>query len=350
MTGRSTPEAKPNSVKQSLEAIERRHALIAGSMVSGKTPSAILKAMKLEYVKQHGPEALQPRRRQPMPPAVIRFLLRLDKHVPTALVAGYLIAYFPIFWSNLRGMMAFCAETGTIKAEVSFTSQDMEFDLTRLTRANLRFSIAALSRLGPIDDPDPVQVALITDGDYIVVRPPPSKADRFGERWGNHPIYLEYSRSADVSAAREIVNMETVLPCRGALRRKRPLFVLNAYYQHFHHSLLDRALRDMLSLVPPSLITLKQCQELSWHSFRVTLASSLKAASTDKNPISDSDIQALCRWATPEALRIYARWTPEDYMAKLRKAKAVLHLRSVGLPRLDDAVLYEAAQEEAGDR
>ena len=57
----------------------------------------------------------------------------------------------------------------------------------------------------------------------------------------------------------------------------------------------------------------------SWHSYRVTLAMAIMAMVTTngrtqaKKDEAEAIAQALCRWKSIEAVRIYARWNPADY-------------------------------------
>ena len=77
----------------------------------------------------------------------------------------------------------------------------------------------------------------------------------------------------------------------------------------------------------------------SWHSFRIYLACALLAAKVD-----GPTIQAMLRWRSPEALKLYARWNAGDYADMLKRACAadVTSVRATmwRLPRtdIDDAV------------
>eukprot|EP00965_Chrysotila_dentata_P018981 632857-Pleurochrysis_carterae.AAC.1 len=58
----------------------------------------------------------------------------------------------------------------------------------------------------------------------------------------------------------------------------------------------------------------KTARVFSWHSLRIGLARALRAAGCP-----DENIQLICRWASPQSLRVYARlgtaknagWTDE---------------------------------------
>ena len=242
-------------------------------------------------------------------------------------------------WSEtVKGLVCFCAETGSRKSEVSLPEVSSSFDRSRLTRSNLRFVTSTGQRL---DDPTRDQLLLMKDGSYVTVRPCASKTDRHGEKWGNHSMYLDYSTTADICTARHLVNMELLNPCRGVMRQHTPLFSLGVSGQHLHHALMDKMLVDLLSFVPASCLGHELRDNLSWHSFRVYLACALKAMQVD-----DDDICAMCRWSTKEALRIYARWEPSNYIALLRSARSVMSLDSFAVgsePAVDDNELFAAA-------
>jgi len=53
----------------------------------------------------------------------------------------------------------------------------------------------------------------------------------------------------------------------------------------------------------------------SIHSFRIGFACTLLAAGCD-----GFTIQALCRWKSPESLKVYARLNPDDYAGWITKA------------------------------
>ena len=63
--------------------------------------------------------------------------------------------------------------------------------------------------------------------DYAVVIPPPSKADQFGTAWGSNPIYLRFSDTAAINAARAIRDLKLAWPIAAADRQNTPLFVIS---------------------------------------------------------------------------------------------------------------------------
>ena len=78
----------------------------------------------------------------------------------------------------------------------------------------------------------------------------------------------------------------------------------------------------------------------SFHSFRIALACELLAAGA-----SSTLIQALCRWRSEEAVKIYARFNLDDYVEWLRAAatKNATSVRTSSLPTFYSDVAIAAA-------
>ena len=74
-----------------------------------------------------------------------------------------------------------------IKREVSipdkgkWTRRFISFD-------NVKWSIGGIVYTAPTAE----QLAALREGDFALLRPPPSKADQFGLHWGASTIYLPY--------------------------------------------------------------------------------------------------------------------------------------------------------------
>jgi hypothetical protein len=60
--------------------------------------------------------------------------------------------------------------------------------------------------------------------DFSIIKPPRSKADQDGTKFGALPIYLPFDPPDSASAAVRLQRLETRFPCRGTLRLSRPLF------------------------------------------------------------------------------------------------------------------------------
>ena len=97
---------------------------------------------------------------------------------------------------------------------------------------------------------------------------------------------------------------------------------------------VERILRPML--VATKLVSVEEAKVYSFHSFRIFLASALKATK-----VSDDDIQRLLRWSSREAMLVYTRpdrdWQAQTIEATLMAAPQ-LDVRSAAnlTPEVDD--------------
>ena len=153
-------------------------------------------------------------------------------------------------------------------------------------------------------------------GDYVAIRPPLSKADPFGGVWCGRTIHLPWMpmEKAPINAARMLALMELSYPCEGMkMRKQTPLFTITknvdaAFKQCHVEPLFDHVL--LLIGVPA-----QQIKCYSFHSFRIFLACALLARGA-----SDSMIQAMLRWQTPQSLRVYARINASQYGSVIEDA------------------------------
>ena len=107
------------------------------------------------------------------------------------------------------------------------------FTRTTISRASIAWRFHWQDeKAPPIRNPTAEMLRNLVDGDIMVVTPPVSKADKFGTSWGNSPIFLRYSRTAKVNAARELAEIELALPCSGEDRAITPLFTAHLNSRH----------------------------------------------------------------------------------------------------------------------
>ena len=140
--------------------------------------------------------------------------------------------------------------------------------------------------------------------DFVILRPPPTKADWFNEYFGSRPIYLPFDPRDTINAATWIRRMVIRMPCPVGSRDSTLLFCVSESLEPFLASTVDTTLRELLLLHLPAADA--TCR--SFHSFRIGYACALKAAGA-----SVDEIQCLCRWKSAESVVIYARFNPEHY-------------------------------------
>jgi len=174
------------------------------------------------------------------------------------------------------------------------------------TRTDVTYIIAGV----PVCDPTPAQLAALQPGDTILIAPPRSKTDQFGEIHSPFPSAVAFSTDPN-SAGYIIQQIELRRPVHGVSRGVTPLFA-DEYGLPYTHSVMDTLLHAALV----RLYGEKVASCYSWHSLRSGLATALKAAGC-----ADDVIQMICRWANPESLKIYALHGTSLHINWVDKAK-----------------------------
>jgi hypothetical protein len=237
------------------------------------------------YVNVYGVNALMPNRREPMTMTMLRAMQRVG-----CLRLGTR-TYDPnsALGVAFRGILAVGFRTGHRLAEfVAHPSGELCY----LTRGSISYVMGGVASR----DPSVEQLRALRPGDVILIQPPRSKTDQFGEIHCPFPSSVPFSLDGG-SAGYIIRQIELDRPCRGAARESTPLFADEGGYP-YTHAILDRLLDQMLLFCFGAGAV--KCY--SWHSLRIGLATALKAVNCD-----DSVIQMICRWMNPESLRAYAR-------------------------------------------
>ena len=190
-------------------------------------------------------------------------------------------------------------------------------------------------------DPSEAQWASMKTGDYIVVVPPRSKTDQFGEVHCPFPSTIPFEDTA-LNAARRIRDAALRHPCHGEARDTTPLFADQDGKPH-SHSHLDALLRKVLTYT----VGPERAQLYSWHSARIGLACALRAANCPPETV-----QLICRWMCPESLRVYAlKGTSEHALWVSRAMSAnVDAVRGTSYPVIGAADRLIRMQDELAQR
>lgn len=198
-----------------------------------------------------------------------------------------------------------------------------------------------------VEAPSAEQLRSLQDGDYALLRPPPSKADQFGLHWGASTIYLRFFADAaavPICAARELAAEELRRMVPAARRVHTPLFSPTAAGSTpWTHGQLDGAMSRMLTVLEGA----EAAKGHSVHSFRIYLACALLEAGA-----SSGTIQCMLRWRSDDALRIYARINDYRY-ADWLDAAASARVSSVRtttrvVQEMEDAATGPTGSREAG--
>ena len=244
---------------------------------------------------------------EPLGPPLVRSILSTPEG--TKLGNKVLDWSSPLFLC-LAAMIALGGGTGFRKAEVALPN-GVPMDDRRLLRSSLLWEIDGVL----VVDPTPGMLQnLVPLRDKAVIKPPRSKADQDGTKFGAHPIYQIYDPTDTANAATWLRRLELRYPRRGALRRSTPLFFSEARsFTPITHSTVDTYLNHLLRHNVPA----SDVNNYSFHSLRIGFASALLAAGCPYDMI-----QALARWRSAESVKIYARLNPSDYTGWVCKALA----------------------------
>jgi len=288
-----------------VSGVRRVHARLLIKMVSSKQITDVLKGITAAHIHEHGFESLLPQRKDPIGPPLLRTLLATPN--------GTKLGNSTLDWSSplflcLAAMFALGSGTGFRKAEVSLPDGS-DFDDRRLRRSSLLWLIDGTLHASPSPE---LLASMVPLRDMAVIKPPRSKADQDGTKFGTHPIYQIFDPSDSANAATWLRRIELTFPLHGALRLHSPLFFSNSHdFSPILHSTVDRILGHLLRFhLPP-----QTASNYSFHSFRIGFACSLLAAGCPYDMI-----QALARWSSVESVKIYARLNPSDYSSWVAKA------------------------------
>ena len=295
---------KPASALAILQHIRRMHVKLDVPVISLRPCVRAMQKLIEEWVEEYSVEALQPRRKAALTAQLIIELVRLVAVDPT-LSDGDRPAWVAV-WHLL-------AQTGFRKAEVAL-ADGVSFNKFCISWDNIKWSVGG--KVYPALTP--ALRNLMTDGDYLIVRPPPSKADPFALRWGISPIYLPYIEAAPICAARAVADLEIIRQPPTGKRSKTPLFA-TAAGAPFRRSNVTNHFDSWMARVGGARgWEAGASKKYSCHSFRVHLACALAAAGA-----SDMRIQSMLRWASVDALHCYKQTAVETYGAWVAAASAV---------------------------
>ena len=129
--------------------------------------------------------------------------------------------------------------------------------------------------------------------------------------WGGRDMWFRYDDSNPLNFAWRWQQWELAFPCPLEARGEWAAFSPHGNAQPFSGKQADGKLRELML----AIMSAAEAARHSWHAARVTIATRLFARRG--NGIARDEIegviQALVRWKTPEAMRLYARMEPGTY-------------------------------------
>jgi hypothetical protein len=147
-------------------------------------------------------------------------------------------------------------------------------------------------------------VAALRTGALLCVLPQPSKADQNNETWGNKKMHFELRIGEPLNFAAAWRQWQLNHPVALDRRSSAPAFSPTASAVPYRGDELQKDFNELLVFLFGVAIAALH----SLHALRVTVACVLLA-----HKRSDGRIQAICRWKSPESLRVYAEMTAEEY-------------------------------------
>ena len=237
-----------------------------------------------------------------------------------------------VIGSHCSTRMHLCTARQSGQRKADLASLDEEREAHEMGRDNLTWYLSDGAG-GYVHVPELPPAHVLVDNECACLRPAASKADQTAEHFGNQLIYLPVVHSDVNNAALALAQLEHKCPCHGSARVGAPLLWSDDRGTPLTCDRIDTVFsalaRHALGDAVGSL--------RSFHSARIFAACCHKAHNE-----SDAMIQALCRWRSPESLRIYARINPRDYAARVRRMSSttVDSTLAANLPVLDDSALH----------
>ena len=299
--------ALPSSVLKVPSNMRRWHRRQGVVPVSLKAAVQATDGLLKDFLLEHGPLALVPKRKEPLTNEEILDMFNYSGDLYAGSRKRHQLDWTSPMFSSLLAMFHTLAQTGMRKAEVSLPPK-AKFDRSRLSMLNVKWRIGG--RTYDYLTPE-LYARLQKEGGYALLRPPPSKADPFSLHWGPCTIYLRYSATEKINAARELAREEMRRAIDPRQRESAPLFVTNEGVAWRHHELAATFHAIIVAIRGEA-----RAATVSMHSWRIYLACALLAQGA-----SFATIQSMLRWRSEDALRIYARINDFKYADWLSSAQ-----------------------------
>ena len=300
---------QPKNALAILRGVRKEHADRGIETPPLKLATRRAHELMLRYRDLNGPEALAAKRKAPLTHAIITGMLGIRSGEPV-LPRGRPWHWNTMYGRSIRTLLHVAAQTGLRKAEVA-THARSAWGKADLSFAHLTWRIrgvdhAVLTR---------AQLMSLDENCYAVLTVGSSKADQLGMRWGNKPIWLPYHPTAAINAARALADWEAVTRIPEGERRDTPLFWGESGDRKAlkQSELTPTFERLLIHVLGPEI-----AKKYSFHSFRRYLASAMLSAKC-----SNAQIQAALRWASEEALGLYAVTEEREYGSWLHRAEQV---------------------------
>lgn len=302
---------KPTSAYKNWADVSRIHQRFGLPKLQSTQISAYVKALKRQYQDLHGFDALLERRKEPIRDSEHHHLLHLPDNTALGPFTYLRHSRFGLTWRALLSVLNY---TGFRKAEWAVRARG---EATHMTFAQLAWQLNNTPQRTALTAVQRAHIRLGEQPAFALIYPVPSKCDPDGSAFCNKGIPFAVDPDDEEAPGSLLLRLEELVSPED--RKTTPLFSDDSGAP-FLMADMDRALKDALSLYDSSVATTR-----SWHSYRIRLASKLRAAVTPSGApkYPDAVIQAFLRWKTPSSLRIYARYDNATYADILRNIQQV---------------------------
>ena len=295
---------KPQTALDMVLAIKRIHKRLGVPIDVLPSVRSTFRGLVRQYVEKNGPDAIMPKRKEPLSNAIIAKILEL----PNGTAMGRKVLNWDSpFFTVFKAILCAGFSSGMRKAEMTLAAGE-DFDATHLSRASVTWIIKGC----PVASPTVAQLKALVTGDFCGIKPAGAKNDPFALHFGWKPIWLPVA-DAPTNAARAIAAMLLAVPIPNSMAAAVPLFSIDSNGGAFRQSVADSTLAMLLKAAMPG----EDVTRWSMHSLRIGCACALMVAGA-----STDQIMALCRWRSPGSVAIYARMGPKDYGNWVLKAQA----------------------------
>lgn len=309
----------PASGRSFLQSIRAIHKAQSPSieMVPLAAVAGLFKGLMHRHAALYGVDSLIPRQARPFRRS--HLLIMLDTPEGTQLSPRLRVVRASLWWHSWRVYVTLSSQTGLRKSEVALPAGGT-WSSNRISRASCSWIFRGAIKPWL----STTELVSLSEADFLIVKPPPSKADPFSLVWGSRPIYIPVRLRDPLNAAVAVRDLFLKFPVAPDKFKETPLLQRDDT-KPFGCSFVDATLRQLLLLQ----MDMDDASAYTPHSFRVYLATTLRAAGA-----SDTQIQALCRWQSLESLRLYALIDSTHYADLLDKAARTTHtaLRSHNIP------------------
>ena len=228
-------------------------------VVSKRLIYQTVKAEMRQYALKHGPEWLQPNRKDPLP-----FTLIHDLHSAATWIAFSKACVDS--WSQestqaLENAIHVAAESDMRKVEL--TSANCLFTKLDLSFGHLKWVVNGQP---PQEPTATLLMDLVPGRDYAVLYPNASKTEPFSKAWGTKPIHMLYDPSESINAAAALQRLELICWHRTlGQRRTTPLFFKKGS-KPFSPIIFHKTFKEMVEeLVRLDRTTKEKAKCYSWH-------------------------------------------------------------------------------------